>query len=829
MKILKKLVIKDLKLNKKRTIGTLVGIILSCALIMVVGGMFFTGQNSLMQSEINNGGYWHIRLRNVDEKTVDEIKTTRLFSDVTSIYNVGYTYYEKEYNFTGDIYSMDKKTFDKLGYSLLQGEFPKDENEILINRYFQSIYSLKVGDYFDLEVGDLENDDIYSNQDLQNSTTRKVKIVGIVNRYNDIITTNLKSDKYISYLALENPSDYKEDISSFLGVSDYKSEHSKKYKSYEVNENLLRWEVFDFSDDVLRVLTTMVGIIIFVILVTSIFSIRNSFAISITEKLKMFGMVSSVGATKKQIRKMVLYEGLVLGLVGVTSGVLLGLLVTVSLTWIINTIAESASLFGEGMSLVYKFSFIPIIISVVLSFLIIYLSLLSSAFRASRVSPLNNIRNSDNLKSKKLKTPKLIKKIFGIGGVLSYKNLKRSKKKYRVTIISLTVSIFIFIVVSTFIEYTLDIVHTELVETNYNVAVYIEGTPEQEKDGIKNLNELIDKVSKLETPYIEYRISYDDNSFSPELKCDSHILDKDNCYGDDKFNINFMLYNDAAFKEYAERIGLNYKDVKDTVILVNEVEDYSSDKKNATIKLTNYKKGDPITLYNYLYGNEENSIEKYEFTVGGVTKELPIGGYDTNVLTVVGREGYFEELGVDAIPLTLYFDSDEPYDLVTNIKELSDENKTTIYIENIEEQASQMRSMLLIVSIIVYGFIIVVTLIGVSSVFNTINSNMLLRSKDFATLKSVGMTKKEFNNMINLEAIFYSFKSLVYGLVLGLIGSRVIFELFTDDYEFPYKLPTTSIFVCIIFIVIIVLMIMKYSIGKIRKQNIIETIRNNNI
>ena len=175
-----------------------------------------------------------------------------------------------------------------------------------------------------------------------------------------------------------------------------------------------------------------------------------------------------------------------------------------------------------------------------------------------------------------------------------------------------------------------------------------------------------------------------------------------------------------------------------------------------------------------------------------------------------------------------YYNSDEPYKLAKTLEDLNCDDYI-IYVDNLDEQISQAKSMILILSIIVYGFIIVVTFIGVTSVFNTINSNMELRSRDFATLKSVGMTKKEFNNMINLEAIFYSVKSLLYGIVLGLIGSYVVFSLLSDNYIFEYRAPIKSIGIAIIFIIILILIIMRYSIKKINKQNIIETIRNSNI
>ena len=137
--------------------------------------------------------------------------------------------------------------------------------------------------------------------------------------------------------------------------------------------------------------------------------------------------------------------------------------------------------------------------------------------------------------------------------------------------------------------------------------------------------------------------------------------------------------------------------------------------------------------------------------------------------------------------------------------------------------------MLLVISIFLYGSIGVITLIGVTNIFNTITSNMELRQKEFAMLKSVGMTKKEFNRMINLETLFYSSKSLCYGIALGLIGSYIIHLAFNKSVERAFALPLTAIIISIIFVFIIVYIIMKYSISKINKQNTIETIRKENV
>lgn len=813
MNILRKLTIKDLKLNKKRTIGTIIGIVLSCALIVVVLGMAVTAVNSILQAQINNNGYYHLRVNNINEEDINYFKNSESIKDVIVVNNIGSTYYDKENNYTGLIYSMDKESFDDLSYHIIDGEFPKNEKELLINRTFQYYYDLNVGDYFEMEVGEINKDE---NGKINNSSIIKYKISGIIDRYGDLITTNTKSSSYNVYLILKNPNDYKSNIPKLLGVTslkDFEVNKEMKYKDFYVNAEILLYETMDFSSQVLSVLATIIGIVLFVIIVTSVFSIRNSFAISITEKLKTYGMLSSIGATKKQIRKMVLFEGFVLGLIGISIGILLGIGVNILLVFIINTIGENANLFGDGFSIVYKFSMFPIILSIILSCVVIIISSLFCSYKASCVSPIQNIRNSDDIKSKKLRTPKFIKKLFGIGGVLSYKNLKRSKKKYRVTIFSLTISIFIYIIVSTFVEYTLNIIHEEYSTLNYNIQVSLSA---KDYDNTKELqNDMIKKLETLDKAYTRYYMYFQDG----DIDFENHITSSSIKYADDFVLYEMVLYNDNGFKEYLERLDLDYDEMKNKVIIINEIKDEFASKRNEYITLTDYKKGDLLTY-------KDKSVE-----VGAVVRDKAIGLENnySNTLYLIGNYEHFPLKEAGEIGFNyMYFNSNEPYKFVKTLKDLST-NELHIYVDNLEEQASQTRSIMLILSIIVYGFILVVTFIGVTSVFNTINSNMELRSKDFASLKSIGMTKKEFNNMINLEAIFYSLKSLFYGIIFGLIGSFIVYKLINKNYIFDYQIPIKSIIIAIIFIIILIIIIMRYSIKKINKQNIIETIRNSNI
>ena len=165
---------------------------------------------------------------------------------------------------------------------------------------------------------------------------------------------------------------------------------------------------------------------------------------------------------------------------------------------------------------------------------------------------------------------------------------------------------------------------------------------------------------------------------------------------------------------------------------------------------------------------------------------------------------------------------------INNLKK-SNDSYSMISYSDLEASRRSENAMVLVIYIFLYGFIAVITLIGVTNIFNTITTNMNLRQKEFAMLKSIGMTKKEFDRMIRLESIFYGFKSLIIGIPLGILGSYFVYKAFSEGMEMSYRLPIMAIIIAIIFVFLIIGLIMKYSLSRINKQNIIETIRNENI
>lgn len=848
MNILNKLTIKNLKLNKKRSLGTIIGIILSVALICAVSNMVSSFRETLIQNAINESGYWHIRLYNVSN---GKLKRLKLNKDIDNIYTISEDGYAKldtiknEYKPYLKFYGMNKEAFNNLEFKLIKGRFPKDDNEIIISEHLNKNgkANLKIDDEITVNVGDrvtLEDDYALNdsnpfdkgNEIIKNPNAKKYRVVGIIKRPDvsfepmsapayTTITTSTNKDNFSVFISLKNPRD-KNSFVELLGARNYDEVvnmgiNNPRY-DYTLNNELLRWEALKFSDSTFSMLLSIAEVVIFIIIFTSIFCIRNSFAISITEKMRMYGMLSSVGATKKQIKKSVLTEGFILGLIAIPIGIICGIIAVFVLLKIVNLFLGDF-LFNNIDGMVFKVSFIAIIISIILGFVTIYFSAISSAKKASKVSPIDNLRNTNDIKisSKKLKTPKLIKNVFKTGGVLAYKNLKRSKKKYRTTVVSLTVSIFVFISMFTFINEGFKQSGNYYQNYDYNYRITFNNNSSMDEiNEIRNLDSV--NASYL-VYYAKSSILIDDISkINPEEPLECEYDKNDKCIK--KYaRLNIILLDDSTFKSYVKKVKGNYDYLKDKGILTDMYRFYDNkSKKEYEDRIYTYKSGD--TIDSKLLNEDNISID-----IGLVSNIMPYGFENvySNGGYIVLNNKYFNN--IDYYGADLMIDSLDTEQLTNNILNIDSE----LNYYDMDEEAKAEKSIVIVISIFLYGFIGVITLIGVTNIFNTITSNMELRQKEFAMLKSVGMTKKEFNHMINLETLFYSSKSLIYGSILGIIGSYFVHRAFAGKIDTQFVLPYKAILICILFVFIVVYMIMKYSMNKINKQNMIETIRKENI
>lgn len=885
MKLLNKLTLKNLRLNKVRTIVTIVGIMLSAALITVVSGMALSGRQTMIDGQTTWSGNYDVALDIIDTAKIDKIRQNRNVENAFYKERLGYA---RTKNADGEIcdYSvlaMSENTYGNcFKIDLIKGKFPTNSGEAVVTKSFktQDGKYVKVGDKITLDVGVLTDkdgnvlDEEGSHELLQkdfnkcniiDTVKRTYTVTGIIERpktselYDpsylsmiytvsdekapvEAIRTKHMNKLYIAYTP-QSESNYLQNTADILGfkaddmshvISDEISPEDQQtsgINGYSFNTTLLAMKGYGGSEGTNVMIFSLAVIIIIIVMLASVFVIRNSFAISITEKTSMYGMLASVGATKRQIRRNVLFEGFILGLIGIPLGILLGLGVNAILITILNSVLGDVL---SGAKFVFVTPTIPIICAIVLSAVTIFCSSFFIALRASRIPPLVAIRGNKDIKvknNKPYRTSKLTKKLFGVGGEIASKSLKRSRKKYRTTVISIVVSVAMFIAVSAFMDYGMTFTDHYYGNTDYSYMV----------SGIDaNQAQTIEKMPEIEN-YLTVGLQYGYVSADvPVNECGENFL-YDNADGTKSFSVEFLEFEHDTFVQICRELKLDYNKVKGGVLVYSEVTPYNMENMEGT--------GEPMKLFGktaptkfIVYGNDDNGNELIagKLKVSSVFDEIPksadsvIGeGTIFGQGLIIGEQGVISpQLGEHGCYITLYANTSDHTSLTSRIESMSGTGDSESYISiyDSEEIVRQFNAVMLIVGIFVYGFIGVISLIGLTNIFNTISTNMQLRSKEFASLKSIGMTKKEFNRMIRLESLMYGIKSLIIGIPLGVLGVFAIFSAFSNgNVPMSFVFPWKAILISIAAVIIVVWLIMKYSISKVNKQNIIETIRNDNI
>lgn len=861
MNILKNIAYKNLQLNKKRNIVTVIGIILSVALITALSSLVVSFKESIINLEKHINGDFHYSFDGVQSNDLSIFENNRSIENFYKVGTLGYAKIntENEYKPYAYVITMDKNDFNSVGIELTDGELPKNNNEIIIPRHLRNNgkVDLKVGDTITLEVGSrmsegyaLGQNNPYeetNNETIENTVSVTYKVVGIFERPSTalepfsspgytFITTNASGVKNYTVFARYTREGLKNEYkvtAGILGVNEkvlkkniqefnYKEVNEKeqgKSKFYfDINRYLIMLETNAYGDSSMKALLVLSTIVTVIIIVTSVYCIKNSFNISITEKTKEYGILKSVGATTSQIKKSVYYEAFLLGCVGIPIGILSGVLASFILIHVVNFFIRS--MFVGNEYLIFKISYLSIVISIILSIITIFMSSKKGAKIASKTSPMVLIRGNDDIKvnSKKLKTPKYINKLFGIGGVVSYKNIKRNKKKYRTTIVSIVMSVSVYIALSYFVNTEFDVVKMAKGSYTYNL-VYTSYTKDYNLNYNNVLNfskhDTVKKYSVVRTSIItgNFKASKDFKKYNAYMSEEKPILN----------SVTFISVGKEEYLRYISKLGLNYNSVKDKGILIDNNIGYDTKKKlEVSYNMTDNKKGDII---NFTSMKEDKT---FDMELASVTNIRPFG-YENNYgsLVMVISDEYMERL--DKLEsVSLYVESTDPDKLQSDIDKMCKDTEGC-YVNNVDATVKQMKSIYTVIAIFLYGFIIVISLIGITNIFNTITTNMTLRKREFATLKSIGMTSNEFNRMIFLESFFYIFKSLLIGIPIGVLLSYLIFKGFTNQVLFSYKVPFKGIIVSIAIVCLLIVWLNNYSSKKANKGNVIETIRNENI
>lgn len=848
MSILNRLTIKNLRLNKKRTIVTIIGIILSTALMVGIGLLFSSFQDLMIRDTIGYSGKYEAKYNDVNLIKLNDIKN----KNFTYFYEkpIGFSKIESSNEYKPYMYitSVNREYFDEL--KLIEGDIPKNENEIVISNHVITNGGLdyKVGDIVTFTYGSrningnitLANSELVDGEFLTNDGTHTYKIVGIVDRSNfesysasgytaftvDVNSDNGNVNLYVMFNKNKNIIKQSEELAKELNYNG----------DINYNSTLLALYGESTYGNVMSSIGGMMIIMLSLVSIGCIIVIYNSFAISVMERKKEFGLLSSIGATKRQLSHTVFFEAVVVGVIGIILGILGAYIGIGCVILIINNLISDM--------LEYKLHLVTnplfIIIPVIFMIIVIGVSAFIPSRRASKVSPIEAIRQNDDIKinKKKIKTSKLVNKLFGIEGEIALKNIKRNKKKYRVTIVSLFISIVLFISFSSYMNYTLNTASSVMGEVPYDYRISYFGD-DNNKEALDKINEIVKSSDVKE--YVSYSVG--NLSIIGDYTYSDEYLDfYKSAYGDDGIkalnnlkyqSIYILVLDDNSYNKYKKLIGLD----KDSVILLNKFKgvSYGNNKRvnydipvinsgNINIKICNFDDDEEnVDTTKYCNKNIDNI-----FVTNKSFDLIEEFSYMDDFKLIVNKKLYDSILdgGTDFTQFNIISDNTNNIDKLT--KELDKYNNVN-YI-NIKESMKQTNNLILVVKILMYGFISLVTLIGVTSVFNTISTSMALRKREFAVLRSIGLTRGGFNKMLFFESLFFGMKSLIFALPVS-IGVTILIHYSLSDMVSisTIIIPWKAIIISIVSVFIIVLLTMMYSSSKIKKHNIIEQIREENI
>ena len=858
MNIFNKVTLQSMKKSRTRTIVTIIGVVLSAAMITAVATFAVSLQNYMVNGAIVKYGGWHVEFLDVDSSFVQERTHDNGVANIAAFENIGYATLDGGKNPNKPYLSIagfSKEAFDTLPISLVSGRLPKNSGEILVPAHVAANGGVKfaVGDTLSLAVGSrMDGNQILGQHDpyISGGEPGKVKetlvpkaertytIVGICERpgfeeysapgYTLITTTDTadKADSFSIFVTLTNP----------RGVHAYASNTAGTH-SYVFNDNVLRF-IGVSSDSVFNTLLYSVGgILVALIMIGSVFLIYNSFNISLNERTRQFGILSSVGATAKQLRNSVLFEGLCIGAVGIPIGVIVGI---GSIRLVISVVAGNfGNILYSAVPLTLTVSAPAIVVAAAVSMVTILISAYIPARKAASTPVMESIRQTNEVKieSKAVKTSKLVERIYGLEGTLALKNFKRNKKRYRSIVLSLVLSVVLFVSASTFGTYLKQAAQRSVVDSDYDICFSTQDMDE---------SEMFRLYDELKTADGVYESSYQAiMTYSSTVKASDFSVRYRESAGYDlpdktvNLPMDIQFVEDSEYLRFIESLGLpaeEYTGQNAKMIAVAKAKkvDDAKDGKNELIDMFASRS------MNFTIAPEINDKPKMEqgqninitFVDTIPIDTLPsdsseVKSYVFMVVAPYQLKEKFEPPGTHA-NMGLTFRSKNPSQSVAEMEAMiQGAGITSDYsLYNMHKMLEQNRNIIFVVDVFTYVFVIMISLIATANVFNTISTNIKLRRRELAMLRSVGMSDRDFKKMMNFECAFYGIRALLFGLPIAGIISWLIYKgLIMGGADIDFAFPWGSIGISVFSVFFVVFITMLYAISKIKRENIIDALR----
>lgn len=829
MKSYSDITLKYLKENKKRTLFTIIGIILSLSLISGVGFLGLSVRDLLYDNAIKNSGDYEFGFWNVDKKVISILRNDVDLDKVGVITNADSGSYKLGGFEDCTIYitSEDEVCLkDIFKTELTEGRLPENGSELIISDEAKEYLKLELNDKITL------NEINYKNEKEIKVGVKEFTIVGFTKESFPSDGTWLNGITFLE--KIENNKTY--DIK--FTVKDNKNKYQtvlSKAKRLNIEEELI-----DSNNDLLAlrgqseykgINDVIKGISIFVIIIimiTTIFLIYNTINISITERMAEFGILRSIGATPKQIRNLVIKESLILCLISIPFGVLSGFIGV----WITVKLLESniSMMFNDSI-LTVKFYPSIILFTLIIGVITIFIASFGPARKAGKVSPISIIKGSSG-GSIKYYNGKIVRKIFGVEGWVAYKNIRKNSKRFIVTILSLSISLIMFILFTTLNMKRLD----ELAYINKSSLTH--GNIYLRKDIVNEVSDKIKNINGIDEVYIQPYLWLEYLALDPALITDE--FKSSYGYESDEFlnNITILGYDDNSLKELGVENGL--KDGE--VIIINSFARYNEDGKLENINISNLEEDDtfkiPVSNFSTLEENflgllieDLNNDNCIEFKVKKILDKNPFESDYNYDFKIIMSKDFLEKINTsEYIRYELKFkytninDEKLTESASNEIQSIEEDYKLTLNDLNADNKMQQQ--MWTVINVFVYGFIVIISLIGIINVVNTISLNILLKKKEFGTLGTIGMSERQLSKMVILEGMLHGIISSIIGGIISLGLVLIAVKIINFGLTVSNKIYWQPFVIGFTINLLVVLIASLIPLNKLKKMSLVETIRN---
>lgn len=858
MKIINKLTWRHLWVNRRRTVITLFGIIISVAMVTAV----FTSVGSLMRSlsDITAAydGAWHAQYMNLQDKDVQTLSKQKNVKTIGLLADIGQmdcnTKEDSGRNETS-IIAGNQNLFAINKMKPAAGRLPNNTRELMVTKSYLQRNKLnwKVGDTVTVQTasyptGAQEAEATGGEPIVENRTFTVCGILEVQNQLtgmnsafcgmDDTVAGGYTAQVQFSNLGSNTPKDIKAAAKAVYG----KAVNSDWSDLYTIHTDYLMYNGVQMSDGVTRALYGFVAIILLIIILASVFMIYDSFAVSYQQRARYLGMLASVGATRVQKRGSVYFEGFILGCIGIPIGILCGIGgIAITLRALSDSFMKTVMVAtGDSIRLHAVVDWKIIVFSVLISALTIFISAWIPAHRASKITPIEALRQTNTVKvkkAKKLKTSRLRQKLFGFEDVLAVKNYKRNAKRSRTVVFALAVSVILFLSTANFTGMLTNALDNEYDGMSFDVYESVNSS-----DGPLSVD-LVEKLNKevSRMPGIESMRVCADN----EMMVDG--LDKQLTAEAKKANMDRSVYvlgvDNDTFAALAKEAGIDPSVCQDdkipTGILINRVQVATEKKQSLVLNpLQGSLVGQTFTGSMVGYNSEGNELyAKYTAKVAAqMNKEASNLGSFMHPTLVVPMHSYLVHFPSvlaedDIVSYARYYITAQDHDRVyTEVSDLLSDTKGISHTGyDAAAQAETMRALRIVVMTFGYGFITLITLISVMNIINTISSGMEERRREFAMIKSVGMTPRSFKKSIYLENIRYGVMALVWGLPVSFGLDFLMYKILGSSFDYGYTFRWYYYLAAALAVFAVIAIALLYAVDKIKKDNIIETLKRDDI